>query len=104
MADQPLLCRPIQFRLRTLFVVVTVVAAASWFVADRQRLFHERNEARHEAQRLDRYLKFVQKEYEADQRQTALKLDETMKLMKSDQSTIKSLEKQLRDLQSKETN
>ena len=37
--------RRFQFRLRTLFVVVTLTAVASWIVADRARLIRERDEA-----------------------------------------------------------
>jgi hypothetical protein len=45
MADQPSPRRRFQFRLRTLFVLVAVVAAACWVVVDRQRLIRERDEA-----------------------------------------------------------
>jgi hypothetical protein len=45
MADQPSPRRRFQFRLRTLFVVVTLFAVASWIVADRARLVRERDEA-----------------------------------------------------------
>jgi hypothetical protein len=38
-------CRRIQFRLRTLMIVVAVVAAVCWVVVDRQRLIRERDEA-----------------------------------------------------------
>jgi hypothetical protein len=34
-----------QFRLRTLFVAVTLIAAASWVAVDRQRLIGERDDA-----------------------------------------------------------
>ncbi len=37
--------RRFQFRLRTLMIVVAVVAAVCWVVADRQRLIRQRDEA-----------------------------------------------------------
>jgi hypothetical protein len=37
--------RRFQFRLRTLMIVVAVVAAVCWVVVDRQRLIRQRDEA-----------------------------------------------------------
>jgi hypothetical protein len=48
MPDKPFSRRRFQFRLRTLLLVVTLVAVASWVVADRQRLIRERDEAAQE--------------------------------------------------------
>ncbi len=45
MPDQPSPRRRFQFRLRTLLLVVAVVAAACWVAADRWRLTRERDEA-----------------------------------------------------------
>ena len=49
MADNPFPRRRFQFRLRTLMIVVMLVAALSaavtWVVQDRQRLIRERDEA-----------------------------------------------------------
>jgi septal ring factor EnvC (AmiA/AmiB activator) len=85
-----------QFSLRSLLVGVTLLAVASWVIADRARLIHERDESLHQA----KSLKEANREYEADQRETALKLDE---LRKSDRKKIKGLEEQLRDFQHKTT-
>jgi hypothetical protein len=41
--------RRFQFSLRTLFVVVAVIAAASWVITDRRRLARERDEAERRA-------------------------------------------------------
>lgn len=38
-----------QFSLKTLFVGVTLLAASIWVALDRQRLIHERNQARQRA-------------------------------------------------------
>jgi hypothetical protein len=50
--------RPIQFRLLTLFIVMTIVAAicgvVEWAVADHQRLMRERDEAEERATRYQR--------------------------------------------------
>jgi hypothetical protein len=44
MADNPPARPRFKFRLRTLFVVVTLIAAASWVVVDRQRLIRKRDD------------------------------------------------------------
>jgi hypothetical protein len=45
MTDAPSPRRRFQFRLRTLFVIVAVVAIACWVVTDRRRLIRERDES-----------------------------------------------------------
>ena len=42
-----------QFRLRTLLLVVAVVAMACWVVVDRQRLSRERDEAMEKVRRME---------------------------------------------------
>jgi hypothetical protein len=50
MADPAPPRRRFQFRLRTLLIVVTLVAAACWVIVDRQRLIGERDDALHRTQ------------------------------------------------------
>ena len=45
MATHPSPCRRFQFRLRTLLIVVTLLAVACWVVVDRQPLIRERDDA-----------------------------------------------------------
>jgi hypothetical protein len=89
--------RRFQFRLRTLMIVVTLLAVACWGIVDRARLIHERDDALRQA----RDAKSVEAEFEANDRQIAERLVE---VTASDQNTIKRLQGQLRDLRNKETN
>jgi hypothetical protein len=89
--------RWLQFSLRTLMIVVTLLAVACWGIVDRARLIRERDDALRQA----RDAKRAEAELEANDRQLAEKLVEATA---SDQSTIKRLQGQLRDLRNKKTN
>jgi recombinational DNA repair ATPase RecF len=97
MADQPSPRRRFQFRLRTLMIVVTLLAVACWGIVDRARLIRERDDALRQA----RDAKKAEAELEANDRQIAEKLVE---LTASDQNTIKRLQGQIHDLRNKKTN
>jgi hypothetical protein len=62
MADQPSPRRRFQFRLRTLMIVVTVLAVVCWVVVDRARLIRERDEALSRASILQRRLRLSEDE------------------------------------------
>ena len=49
MVDQPSPRRRFQFRLSTLFVIVTVLASVCWVCTDRERVHRERDKAVEEA-------------------------------------------------------
>jgi hypothetical protein len=60
MADQPSPRRRFQFRLRTLMIVVTLLAALSaavtWVIRDRERLIRERDDAIQKQRQLEEAL------------------------------------------------
>jgi hypothetical protein len=81
MADQPSPRRRFQFRLSTLFVIVTVLASVCWVCTDRERVHRERDKAVEEANKRIHKLEMMLQEkahrdYRENLRRALLPLDQ----------------------------
>ena len=79
MATHPSPCRRFQFRLRTLLIVVTLLAALSaavtWVIRDRQRLIRERDEAIERAHNRAKAMAWMERARQAEERESQAKAE-----------------------------